>query len=141
VSEPAPIAAAAETAPEPPRVDLVEQPTWRIVAPDSTAPATNGHLPEELPAAATAIPTPLPQPDAAPQWPETPQWPQPNAALLSQRAVQPSAAMEALWAASVRDVVAPAQGGAVGGVQSCNSCGLSLSANARFCRRCGSRQG
>jgi ribosomal protein L40E len=28
-----------------------------------------------------------------------------------------------------------------GGVQSCVSCGLPLSATARFCRRCGSRQG
>jgi hypothetical protein len=28
-----------------------------------------------------------------------------------------------------------------GGVQSCVSCGLSLSATARFCRRCGTRQG
>ena len=27
------------------------------------------------------------------------------------------------------------------GVQPCISCGLSLSANARFCRRCGTRQG
>jgi len=57
--------------------------------------------------------------------------------------VAPSAAMEALWVASARDVVAQAPGGAVpvGGVQPCNSCGLSLSANARFCRRCGTRQG
>jgi ribosomal protein L40E len=26
------------------------------------------------------------------------------------------------------------------GVQSCGECGLSLSASARFCRRCGTRQ-
>jgi ribosomal protein L40E len=26
------------------------------------------------------------------------------------------------------------------GVQSCGQCGLSLSASARFCRRCGTRQ-
>jgi hypothetical protein len=61
--------------------------------------------------------------------------------MLAQRTVAPSAAMEALWVASARDVVAPAQDGPAGGVQSCNSCGLSLSANARFCRRCGTRQG
>jgi nicotinate-nucleotide--dimethylbenzimidazole phosphoribosyltransferase len=142
-AEPEPLAAAAAAAAAPePRTDVVEQPTWRIIAPDPTAPATNGHAPESLPAAATAVPTP-PQPDAPPQWPESPQWPQPNPAILAQRSVAPSAAMEALWAASVRDVVAPAQGGAtpVGGVQPCNSCGLSLSANARFCRRCGTRQG
>jgi ribosomal protein L40E len=29
----------------------------------------------------------------------------------------------------------------VSGVQPCSSCGLSLSATARFCRRCGTRQG
>jgi hypothetical protein len=143
-AEPEPIAAAAAaaTAAPEPRTDVVEQPTWRILAPDPTGPATNGHPPDVLPAAATAVPTP-PQPDAPPQWPESPQWPQPNPAILAQRSVAPSAAMEALWAASVRDVVASAPGGAtpVGGVQPCNSCGLSLSANARFCRRCGTRQG
>jgi hypothetical protein len=140
--EPEPVAAAAESAPDAPRTDVVEQPTWRIVAPDTTAPATNGHTPDPLPAAATAVPTP-PPPAGPPQWPASPEWPQPNPALLSQRPVAPSAAMEALWVASARDVVAQAPGGAVpvGGVQPCNSCGLSLSANARFCRRCGTRQG
>ena len=41
------------------------------------------------------------------------------------------------WEASAREVA-----GAPGrlGVQSCGRCGLSLSANARFCRRCGTRQ-
>ena len=41
------------------------------------------------------------------------------------------------WEASAREVA-----GAAGhvGVQSCGQCGLSLSANARFCRRCGTRQ-
>jgi hypothetical protein len=39
------------------------------------------------------------------------------------------------WEASAREVAA----GHVG-VQSCGECGLSLSANARFCRRCGTRQ-
>ena len=140
--EPEPVAAAAEATPEAPRTDVVQQPTWRIVAPDPTVPATNGHPPDALPAAATAVP-PVPQPEAPPQWPTSPEWPQPNPALLAQRTVAPSPAMEALWAASARDVVAPLQGGAVavGGVQPCNSCGLSLSANARFCRRCGTRQG
>ena len=146
--EPESIAAAAalaaaaepEATPEPARTDVVEQPTWRIIAPDSTSAPTNGHAPDALPAAATAIPA-EPLPSEPPQWPSSPEWPQPNPALLNQRTVAPSAAMEALWAASARDVVAPAQGGPAGGVQSCNSCGLSLSANARFCRRCGTRQG
>ncbi|MGI8658320.1 MAG: hypothetical protein ACR2K4_06075 [Candidatus Limnocylindria bacterium] len=41
------------------------------------------------------------------------------------------------WDASAREV-ANATGQI--GVQSCGGCGLSLSANARFCRRCGTRQ-
>ena len=44
-----------------------------------------------------------------------------------------------VWTASAREVAeAPGQ---IAGVQSCIKCGLSLSATARFCRRCGSRQG
>jgi ribosomal protein L40E len=39
------------------------------------------------------------------------------------------------WEASAQQVV-----GATVGVQNCAQCGLSLSANARFCRRCGTRQ-
>ncbi len=41
------------------------------------------------------------------------------------------------WEASAREVASAA--GQIG-VQSCGQCGLSLSANARFCRRCGTRQ-
>lgn len=40
-----------------------------------------------------------------------------------------------LWEASAREV-----DGAGVTVQSCGGCGLALSANARFCRRCGTRQ-
>jgi hypothetical protein len=43
----------------------------------------------------------------------------------------------ALWDASAREVAAARSAIAV---QSCGSCGLSLSASARFCRRCGTRQ-
>jgi hypothetical protein len=39
------------------------------------------------------------------------------------------------WEASANEVA-----GAAVGVQNCGQCGLSLSANARFCRRCGTRQ-
>ena len=48
-----------------------------------------------------------------------------------------AAAGQRFWEASAREVA-----GAVGnvGVQNCGECGLSLSANARFCRRCGTRQ-
>jgi ribosomal protein L40E len=41
------------------------------------------------------------------------------------------------WEASAREV---ASAGAQVGVQSCGQCGLSLSASARFCRRCGTPQ-
>ena len=41
------------------------------------------------------------------------------------------------WEASAREVAGAA---AHVGVQNCGQCGLSLSANARFCRRCGTRQ-
>jgi hypothetical protein len=48
-----------------------------------------------------------------------------------------AAAGQRFWEASAREVAS-----AVGnvGVQNCEACGLSLSANARFCRRCGTRQ-
>ena len=56
--------------------------------------------------------------------------------------------IDALWAASAQQVSSvsevPQVGASApkaGGVQPCVSCGLSLSANARFCRRCGTRQG
>jgi hypothetical protein len=43
-----------------------------------------------------------------------------------------------MWDASAREVAAASS--AQVGVQSCGGCGLSLSATARFCRRCGTRQ-
>ena len=60
-------------------------------------------------------------------------------ALLTNRARVSS---DALWAASSQEVLAPAVGpvAATTSVQPCSSCGLSLSATARFCRRCGTRQ-
>jgi hypothetical protein len=138
-AEPEPVAA--EAAPEPEtRTDRVEQPTWRIVAPDVPTPATPGREPMDtgLPAAASATPPPA----ATPEWPSTPQWPNtPSASVLDDRLTVRSTA--ALWAASAREIVsAPSSVGApVAGVQPCSNCGLSLSATARFCRRCGSRQG
>jgi hypothetical protein len=130
-------------APEPVRADRVEQPTWHIVAPETPTVPTNGHehVDEGLPAVAAT--TPAPPTPAEPQWPTNPEWPvaPPSASLLATRGASSSAANEALWAASARDVVAQSPGTPGGGVQSCSSCGLSLSATARFCRRCGSRQG
>jgi hypothetical protein len=140
-----PVAAApdaAEPAPAAPPRDVVEQPTWRIVAPD----------PETTP---SADPTPrqpgvLPPAVAGePQWPSAPEWPSQRPAQglpFLDRPAQPTGGMEALWAESSREVASPvAQGGATPrsatGVEPCVSCGLSLSATARFCRRCGTRQG
>jgi hypothetical protein len=138
VAEPAAAAEpVAEPAP-PARRDHVEQPTWRITAPDEApaTPASRDGIDPALPAAAVATP-----PAAAPEWPSTPQWPTaaPAIPILGNQLADRSTA--ALWAASARDVVSPVGPAPVAGVQPCSSCGLSLSATARFCRRCGSRQG
>ena len=103
--------------------------------PDAPAPS--------MPAAAT-----LADPNAEPQWPTRPEWPggvAPAAGLpFLNRPPTPQGGLEALWAESAREVVAPpviaGRPLATGGVQPCVSCGLSLSATARFCRRCGTPQ-
>jgi hypothetical protein len=157
-AEPEPVAAEPlapeEVAAAPRAADRVEQPTWRIVAPETpqapaTPPPTPANAPPATPpiaasAAAPAAPaTPAANGQSEPQWPAAPQWPapQPTVPFLASRATAHSAAAEALWAASARDVVAQTPATVVGGVQPCSNCGLSLSATARFCRRCGSRQG
>lgn len=141
----APIAAAARFEPEPEpesRTDYVPQPTWQTFAPDT--PTSDG-----LPQAPAQQPT-QPPPDAIaasaePQWPSSPEWPQrSNDAGLPflGRPAAGTGGIEALWAASAQEVAQVAPTAKVaGGVQPCVSCGLSLSANARFCRRCGTRQG
>jgi hypothetical protein len=129
-------AGAAEPAPEPAGaapIDAVEQPTWRIVAPD-------------------AVPTPEHDWPVAPAWPTADpqagqgrQVPGPAAAPWASRLATARPEPPNVWAASSQEVLAVP--GPVAGrpgtpaVQPCVSCGLSLSANARFCRRCGSRQG
>jgi hypothetical protein len=57
----------------------------------------------------------------------------PSRAELAMRA----AGGPGFWEASAREVAGAA---AQIGVQNCGECGLSLSATARFCRRCGTRQ-
>jgi ribosomal protein L40E len=109
-----------------------ERPAW----PTRIAPSTR---------AATLAPTsPIPAaPAQAPQWPaplqpgvdlsSPPFWASGDAGRVAREA--------ALWTASAREVSGTAGQPAVqAGVQACISCGLSLSATARFCRRCGSRQ-
>jgi hypothetical protein len=136
-SEPAvPEPSAPDTpAPAAPADDRVEVPVWRIVAPE-TPVAADGHPAE------TSLPTAA---SAEPQWPQAPAWPdqesQVDVSFLAAR-LSRKPENDALWAASSRDVVAPLpQQPAPPAVQTCVSCGLSLSATARFCRRCGSRQG
>jgi hypothetical protein len=114
------------------------------VAPEPDTVPTGNESPVGLPAAASA----------EPQWPTEPQWPASQPAQASQpsssglaylgRPAAASGGMEALWAESARAVASLPHGTdrpVIGGVQPCISCGLSLSATARFCRRCGTRQG
>jgi ribosomal protein L40E len=117
--------------------DRVELPTWQVVAPDP------GPRPLEPPA---------PQPPA--EWPSTPAWPatpdapapwtRPTAAASPRPQPAPinlgsrgrATGTDTLWAESSRDVLTRSETG----VQACVSCGLPLSATARFCRRCGTSQ-
>ena len=81
-------------------------------------------------------------PNAEPQWPTRPGGIASGLPFLN-RLPTPQGGLEALWAESNREVVStpliPGKS-VTGGVQPCLSCGLSLSANARFCRRCGTPQ-
>ena len=154
--EPAPIAPEPEPEPEPvaaaqPPQDIVEQPVWLQVAPDPDAtpaidaPAADGGL------AAAASATP--QFPTTPEWPSQPQWPSarsaaPRSNTILGRPVVPTGGIDALWAASSRDVLAPPLATAPtplgqqvpAAAQPCVNCGLSLSSTARFCRRCGTAQ-
>ena len=135
--EPEPVAAAPEPEPEPApvREDRIEQPTWRIFAPDPTA------TPDPVPGTPPA-PGPVQiQASAEPQWPARSDIEEsPSMALLANRAVRSSS--DDLWAASAREVMAPVgETAPTAGIQPCSNCGLSLSSTARFCRRCGTRQG
>ena len=114
-------------------------------APVVEAPAADGGL------AAAASATP--QFPATPEWPSQPQWPSartaaPRANTILGRPVVPTGGIDALWAASSRDVLAPPLASAPtplgqqvpAAAQPCVNCGLSLSSTARFCRRCGTAQ-
>ena len=125
-----PAAAEAPGAPEPvpaPPVDVAVQPTWRMVAPDGTAEDEPEPV---LPAWATPTRTSRRPAEAMP------------AAAWAARVATARPVESPVWEASSRDILAaPMPGAAAPGIHACVSCGLSLSANARFCRRCGSRQG
>ena len=142
-SEPT-LAARVEAEPVAPQADVVEQPTWRITAPDLDGqPGGRPAPPDDL---VSPQPTAPSLPPAEPQWPVRPEWPAPQASAglpFLGRPAQPQGGVESLWAASNRELVAtpPTPGRTTSGIQPCISCGLSLSANARFCRRCGTLQG
>jgi hypothetical protein len=59
------------------------------------------------------------------------------AELAARQAAGAGAVGGSFWDASAREVAGVMT---TIGVQSCGQCGLSLSASARFCRRCGTRQ-
>ena len=133
VAAPEPEAAVVEpeAAPEPPPAQaepLVVAPAWAMVAPE---------VPTEHPTPAWPPRSPVYQPPAAPPRPQgmpatrVPSWPRPAAPVA--QALPPAATV---WEESSVGVInRPGSG-----VQACFSCGLPLSASARFCRRCGSRQ-
>jgi hypothetical protein len=87
----------------------------------------------------------------SPQWPAGPQWGSVARrtdlpTTLAGKPLMPMDDAASLWAASAREVLGggprPAVPLAIAPPtpQPCVSCGLPLSANARFCRRCGTRQ-
>lgn len=134
-------------------------------APPAPAPISPSPAPATAPPVATAVPIPTPTSPAAapiaipaprpaaasirpaartaPQWPtQAPAWPPlPTADAAdgphwpTPQPARPARGADAVWAQSSRDVLRPEVG-----VQACVSCGLPLSATARFCRRCGSNQ-
>jgi len=116
--------------------DRVEVPTWQITPP-AMPPTPRRPEPRQ-----PIQPTPSAQAGRAqpkPEWPNEPAVD--NLAFLANRGGA-ERNVDEVWAASSRDVVsAPGSPTAPAGVQPCVSCGLSLSATARFCRRCGTRQG
>jgi hypothetical protein len=126
--------------------DVVKQPTWRITAPEAGAAPPPPPAPDAGAVPLQANGTPSDGASVEPQWPARPQWPAasaPGAGLpFLGRSATPQGGIEALWAASNQEIVtaAPAPGRQASGIQPCVSCGLSLSATARFCRRCGTLQ-
>ncbi len=151
-------------APVPPRApardDVVAQPTWPVAAapePPAPPPATPPSPVAPPSPAAPANPWLTVAPDDGtsapePQWPISAQWGRTARndvpTTLAGRQLVPRDDAAALWAASAAEVLSggasapqPMAAPAPAMPQPCVNCGLSLSANARFCRRCGTRQG
>ena len=123
----APPPSAAPVGPPPSKDDRVEIPTWTIVAPEAEPVAPT----PEAPRAAPGAPVQWPPTSAQATPPGGPSWP---AAVFNRSGAPTSNGADALWAASSANLADRP------GVKPCVSCGLSLSATARFCRRCGSPQ-
>jgi hypothetical protein len=146
----------AEVAPEP--IQLPVAAAAPVVLP-AAAPAQD--VPPIAATAASPEPATVPQPswlavapddNTSPSWPERASWPTTSrppmtGTLAGRKLMNPDNAAD-LWAASAQEVM---QGGPLGGhstgqqapvasAQPCVGCGLQLSATARFCRRCGTRQ-
>lgn len=147
----APVVAEPVAAPQPPTPEPESEP---VAAGETAAPAPEPPTAPAAPEPTAAAPAPQPPtaPSATPQWPTGPRWPTgiparspvspPAQELPPLTAVVARQATEAMWAASSLDVVQPiaAAQAPSGGVQPCVNCGISLSATARFCRRCGTSQ-
>jgi len=142
---PEPIAASSETEPEaltpvtriaPISETILPFPT-RPVEPDAAQPVAAEDESPEL--AARRAQLDLLGLDGAeqPEMPAVIPYRSRGAAITPAELALRAAAGQRFWEASAREVAS-----AVGnvGVQNCGECGLSLSANARFCRRCGTRQ-
>ncbi|HZM71893.1 MAG TPA: hypothetical protein VFC71_00825 [Candidatus Polarisedimenticolia bacterium] len=149
--EPEPVSAADAPEPEAPatRRDIVEQPAWPRPEMPEAAPEVEPawpvgpRWPTAVPARPEAAPPPPPQAVAPPFPPPAAANPAPAAEADPLAFLTARRAGEAMWAASAQDVVAAAARpgeNIPAAVRSCVSCGLSLSATARFCRRCGTRQ-
>jgi hypothetical protein len=145
--EPEPVVAEAEPEPEPtraPRVAPIRETILRIPRQTDRPPtpadeeriAAQADSPEVAARRAQLDLLGLGDPGEGPVTPE-----RPAVIPYRSRGAAPTpielAARGAFWEASAREV---AGAGANVGVQSCGQCGLSLSASARFCRRCGTRQ-
>jgi len=149
-AEPEPVAAEIETEPEPIRpprrvapisetiLDFPIRPMPEVAAEDDRAAAV-ADSPELAARRAQLDLLGLGDPGQGPVTPDRSQMPyRSRGASVSPAELARQAALHgSFWEASAREVA-----GAAGqvGVQSCGQCGLSLSANARFCRRCGTSQ-
>lgn len=136
---------------EPP-ADAVSQPTWPVPSRPAARPTVDpAAAPEPTAPAPWLTVAPDERPGRAPQWPSAPAWPTAQSArdipaTLAGRPLVPVGDTTALWAASAREVLSGPSptpmptATAAAAPKPCVGCGLPLSANAKFCRRCGSSQ-